>query len=59
MQKPLAADGIAWCSPPTMFAARRTSLLHTALAASTLAPTMCADASCIPAKEGQSGVPRP
>ena len=53
------ARGIAWCSPPLMLLARRTSPSNTLRAASTVAIATWAEISCIPGKTGLSLVPSP
>ena len=51
--------GIAWCRPPVMLALCSDSPLQTCRNASTLAPTTCAAARCMPSNTGLSSVPRP
>ncbi len=59
MQKPAASARRAWCSPPAMLNARVARPLITCSAAVSVAPTMSAAASCMPATTGTSSEPSP
>ena len=58
-QNPDAWSAIAWCMPPARLTAWSASPRQTASAWVTLAPTIRAAASCMPAKTGLSSVPSP
>ena len=58
-QKPLALARMAWCRPPAMLAPCSAAPDHMARAAARVAPATRADASCMPANTGLSGVPSP